>query len=186
MLLPECIHRRVDFLQRAARRVFHDQRPGLIGLAQSHGIRVTRAAIPAERFAGDLGHVGAAHHHRHAHGANGVGDAVRLGDHAGHRADAHQRDLVVDHVPDQVLIAHGMRVAVDQQHLVVRGRQRLQQKHPQVRHEVPGHAVIGAIQEYLQRGATAGCLGQGDRSLEGIGRHSASQLHVVACFPIPR
>ena len=121
------------------------QRPGLIRLAQSHGIGVTRAAIPAERFAGDLGHMGAAHDDRHARGANGVGDAVRLGDHAGHGADPDQRDLVLDHILDQVGIAHGLRIAVDQQHLVVRRRERFQQKHPQVRHEVSGDAVVGAI-----------------------------------------
>jgi hypothetical protein len=36
---------------------------------------------------------------------------------------------------------------IDQQHLVLRGRQRLQQKHPEVRHEVGRYAVVRVVQQ---------------------------------------
>jgi hypothetical protein len=95
--------------------------------------------------------MGSAHHHRNAGGADGVGYAVGFGDHAGHGADPYQADLVIESEPYQLVIVHGLGVAVDQQDLVLGGRQRLQQEHPQVRHEVPGYPVIRVIQEDLHR-----------------------------------
>ena len=98
--------------------------------------------------------MGSTHHHRHTGGAEGIGHTVRLGDHAGHRPNPDQVDVVRPHVPHQLFIAHGLSVAVDQQHLVIRRRDRLQQKHPQVRHEVLGHTIVGAIQKDFHRDFT--------------------------------
>jgi hypothetical protein len=40
-----------------------------------------------------------------------------------------------------------LRIAVDQEDFVLGWRQGLQQKHPQMRHEVLGHAIIGVVQK---------------------------------------
>ena len=135
----------VHVLQLAARRVRDDLRPGLIGFAHRHGVGVARSAVASQRFVRRLGHVRSAHHHRHAGGADRVGHPVGLGDHAGHRADADQADLLVEHEADQLGIAHRLRIAVDQQDFVPRRGERLQQKHPQVRHEIAGHAVVRIV-----------------------------------------
>ncbi len=55
---------------------------------------MTRPAIAAECFVGQLGDVRSAHHDRHSDGTNGVGHAVSLRDHSGHRANANESDVL--------------------------------------------------------------------------------------------
>ena len=50
-------------------------------------------AVPAQSLVGALGDVRAAHHDVDAGGAQGIGDAIGFGDHAGHRTDADQPDI---------------------------------------------------------------------------------------------
>jgi hypothetical protein len=92
----------------------------------------------------------AAHHHRYTSGSHRVSHAVGLGDHSGHTANAHQSDLLFSHEPGDGRFIHWSRVPVDQQHLMARRRQCLQQEHPQVRHKVPCHTVVGAIEQDSQ------------------------------------
>jgi hypothetical protein len=40
----------------------------------------------------------------------------------------------------------GLRIAVDQENFVFGGRECPEQKHPEMRHEVCGHAVVWAIE----------------------------------------
>ena len=146
-LLSEGIHRHVPFLQCAARRVGDDLRPGLIRLTQRHRIGMPRSPVASQRFVRQFGDVRSAHHHRHPGGANGIRHPVSLRDHAGHRADPHQPDALGEHETHDLGIAHRLRVAVDQQHFVSRRRKRLEEKHPEVRHEVRGHAVVGIVEQ---------------------------------------
>src|SRR5207248_3458030 len=81
---------RVDLFEFTADGIAHNDWPGFVGFAESHGVGVTRAAIAAKRLIRKFGHVRSAHDYRHAGGADGVGDFVSLGDHPGHRADADQ------------------------------------------------------------------------------------------------
>ena len=97
---------------------------------------MARSAVAPERFVGQFGDVRSAHHDRHSGGANGVGHAIRLGDHSGHRADADQSDVFFSNEPRDLGFVHRLRVAVDQQHFVAGGRQGLEEKHPEVRHEI--------------------------------------------------
>ena len=69
MLLPEGINRCIDILHCAAGGVLDDQRPGLVGLAQGDGVGMARPSVAAQRFVGNFGHMGSAHHHRNAGGA---------------------------------------------------------------------------------------------------------------------
>ena len=138
--------RLVDFSQLAARGVLDDQGPGLVGLAQSDGVGVARAAVAPERLVRAFGDVRAAHHDPDARGAQRVGDAVGPGDHPGHRADADQVDALCAHEAHQLLLGHRARVAVNQKHFVSRRRQRLKQEHPEVRHEVTRHPVVRVVE----------------------------------------
>ena len=88
-----------------------------------------------------------AHHHRHPGGANGIGHPVSFRNHTRHRADPDQPDALRQHETDDLGIAHRLCVAVDQQHFVSRGRKCLQEKHPEVRHEVCGHAIVGIVKQ---------------------------------------
>ena len=141
------VDRAIDFFQLAARRVVHDLRPGFIGFAQSHGVGVARPAIAPQGLVGQFGDVRSAHHDLHSGRANGVGDAVGLRDHAGHGADADQIDLLVADVLRDLSLVHGLRVAVDQQHFMSGRSQRLEQKHPEMRHEIAGDPVVGVIKQ---------------------------------------
>ena len=108
---------------------------------------MARAAVPPERLVGHFRNVRAAHHHRHARGAHRVGHAIGLCDHSGHRADAHQPDVLFTHESRDAFFIHRLRVAVDQHHFMARRRQRLQQKHPKMRHEIACDPVIGVVQQ---------------------------------------
>ncbi len=48
---------------------------------------------------------------------------------------------------NQFGVAHRLRVAVDQHHLVAAGGQGLEQEHPEVGHEVLGDAVVGVVEQ---------------------------------------
>ena len=106
---------------------------------------MARSAIAAQCLVRDFGDVRPAHHHGDAGGAQGVSDAVGFGDHARHGADSHQPDSLLESELDQFGIGHGLGIAVDQQDFMAGRRKRLQQEHPEVRHEVLGHAVVGVI-----------------------------------------
>ena len=92
MFLAESVDGRVNLLELAARGVRHNARPGFVGFAEGQGVGMARPAIAAQRFVGDFGDVRPTHDHGDAGGAQGVGDAVGFGDHAGHGADAHEPD----------------------------------------------------------------------------------------------
>ena len=84
----------------------------------------------------------------------GVAHRIRCpvgpGGHPGHGADTHEFDLVLADEVCQVLLAHWLSVTVDKKDLVFRRSQRFEQKHPQMRHEVTGHAVIRTVQKDVQ------------------------------------
>ena len=144
------INRRIDIFQLAARGIFHDARPGIIGFAESDGVGVARTAIAAEGFVGHFRDVRSAHDHGDADGAHGVGHAIGLGDHAGHGADADQINLLFDHVAGDSGFVHGLSVAIDQDDFVFCGSERLQEEHPEVRHEIARDPVVGVVQEDFQ------------------------------------
>ena len=145
LLLPEGIHGRVDFLELSAGGIGDDARPGFIGFTQRNRIGVTRSAVAAQGFIRAFGDVRPAHYDGHAGGAQCVRHAVGFGDHARHGANPHQSDFLIQSVLHQLGIGHRLRVAINQQYFIAGWCKGLQQKHPKVRHEVLGHAVIGVI-----------------------------------------
>ena len=112
---------RVNIFQLAARGIFHNVRPGVIGLAQSDGVGVTGAAIAAQSLVRHFGDVRAAHDHGHANGTNSIGHAIGFGDHAGHGADADKINLLFEHVASDPGFVHGLGVAVDQHNFMACG-----------------------------------------------------------------
>ncbi len=151
MLLAERIDGGIRILQLPASRVSHDARPGLVGFAQRDRVRMALAGGPPQRFVGHFGNVRAAHDHRHPRGTHRVRHAIGLGDHSRHGADAHQSNIVFTHVLRDAGFVHGLGVPVDQHHFVAGRGQRLQQEHPQMRHEVSRNAIVGAIEQYFHR-----------------------------------
>ena len=147
LVFARFIDRRVSVFQFSAHGVLDNLRPGLIGLSQGNSVDVARPAVSAQSFIRLFGHMWAAHNHGNAGGANGVRHPVGFLDHARHRADAHQTDVLLLDEFDELLVVHPLRVPVDQDDLMSRRRQCLKQKHPQVRHEIARHAVIRIVQK---------------------------------------
>src|SRR5260370_26600919 len=54
LLLPEGIHRRVDFLELSAGGIGDDARPGFVGFTERNRIGVTWSAVAAQGFIGTL------------------------------------------------------------------------------------------------------------------------------------
>ena len=108
---------------------------------------MARPPISTERLVGHLGHVRSAHHHRNSRGPNRIRHAIRLGNHSGHGADADQSNIIVAHKLRDPRLVHRLRVAIHQQHFIASGSERLQQKHPQVRHEITGYTVVWVIEK---------------------------------------
>ncbi len=150
-LLAKGIHWRINVFQLTAGGVFDNARPGGIGFAEGNRVGVARAAIAAERLVGHFGHVRSAHHYWNSGGANRIGHAIRLGNHSGHGADADQSNLVVAHKLRDPRFIHRMCVAIHQQHFMARRRERLQQEHPKMRHEIARDTVVGVIQQDFHR-----------------------------------
>jgi hypothetical protein len=74
--------------------------------------------------------VGSAHYDLYAGGAKGVGCPVCPGDHAGHRANSYQVDLLVFDELDKLGIAHWFRVTIEEQNLVAWRGAGLKKEHP--------------------------------------------------------
>jgi hypothetical protein len=87
------------------------------------------------------------HHHRNARGPQGICHLVSLPDHARHGANPHQADAILLDVFDELLAAQTPRVAVDEEHVVTRGRERFQEEHPEVRHEIVGDFVVRVVEK---------------------------------------
>jgi len=88
-----------------------------------------------------------AHHDRNATGANGIGDAIRLRDHSGHGADADNPDVLFADVSRDLTLVHWLSITVNQQNFMTRRSQGLEQEHPQVRHEIASHTVVGVVEQ---------------------------------------
>ena len=99
--------------------------------------------------------MGSAHDHGNAGRAHGIRHPIRLGDHTGHGADSDQPDILAEHELNQFGVGHRLGIAVDQNHLVAAGRKRLQQEHPEVRHEILRDAVVGVIEQNPHRVAVS-------------------------------
>jgi hypothetical protein len=94
--------------------------------------------------------VRSAHDDGYTGGTNRIRHPVRFGNHAGHGPDPDQSDPLVDNELDQFGVAHRSCVAIDQKNFMAGGCERLQQKHPKVRHEVLRDAVVGVIEKDFQ------------------------------------
>ena len=117
-----------------------------IGWLYRDGVSVTDAAVLAQRFGRYFSNVRASHYYGNAGGADCVCHAIGARNHSGHCADAHQSDFFFLNKLDQLLFVHWPSVAVNQKYFMLCRRQRLQQEHPEMRHEVVSHAIIRVIQ----------------------------------------
>ena len=141
----------INFLQAPALGIGDDARPGLIGLAQGDGIGVPRAAIASEGLVRNFRDMRASHHYRNSFGANGVCHSVSLRHHPRHSANPGQLDALLSKVLDEFLFVQRLRVAIHEEHVVPGRGQRFEKKHPEMRHEVVGHFVVGIIEENIHR-----------------------------------
>jgi len=74
--------------------------------------------------------VRAAHHHGDSGGTDRIGHPICLGNHASHRANADQPNLLDADIICNLAFIHGLGIAIDQQDFMARWRQRLKKKHP--------------------------------------------------------
>ena len=77
--------------------------------------------------------------------AQTVSDEIGPRDHPGHRTDPDKTDILVFAKLHQLGPRHRLSVSVDQDYFVFGRRQRLEEKHPQMRHEIPRDTVIRII-----------------------------------------
>jgi hypothetical protein len=135
---------------------------------------MTRAAITPQRFLRNFAYVRSAHDDWNTGSTDRIRHAVCFGDHAGHGSDADQSDPLVDNELDQFGIAHRSCVAIDKNNFMAGRGERLQQKHPQMRHEVLRDAIVGVIEKYFQFAGPQRQPDAGDSSLRqlsaGVGR----------------
>src|SRR5208282_578809 len=129
--------------------ISNDGRPRLVRLPESYRVGVARFAVTAQRFVGHLGDMRPPHHHRNPRRPHGVRHLVSLSDHAGHGANPYQADVILPDVLDELLLAHPPRVAVEEKHLVAGGRERFQEEHPKMRHEIIGDFVVRIVEKNI-------------------------------------
>src|SRR2546426_2597132 len=144
-LLASLINWRVGILELAARGIINYLRPGFVGFPEGHSVGMPRPAASTKRLVGQFCHVRSAHHDRNSCGPNSIRHTIRLGYHSGHCADADESNPLFAHEPRDASFIHRLCVAINQQHLMARWSQRLEQKHPKMRHEIACHAVIGVV-----------------------------------------
>jgi hypothetical protein len=106
---------------------------------------MSHSAVTTQGFVGAFGDVWAAHDDPNASLTQGIGDTVGFGDHASHGSDADEANLLVMAEGDDLFVSHGAGVAVDEQDLVTGGSQRLEEEHPEVRHEIARHPVVRVV-----------------------------------------
>ena len=106
---------------------------------------MARATVAPQRFVGYFGHVRTSHHDRNPRRPHGVRHAVCLRRHPRHGANPNQANVISPNVLYQVGLAHPLCVAVQQEHLVTRGRERFEKEHPKVWHEVVRDFVIRIV-----------------------------------------
>ena len=137
----------VKVFEFAARGIVHNLRPSLVGFSEGNGVGVPRATVAAESFCEFFGHVRPAHNDGHSNRANGVGHAVGFGDHSRHGADADQSNVLFADELRNLRFVHALGIAVNQNYFVSWGSERLQEEHPQVRHEIAGNTVVWVIEQ---------------------------------------
>src|ERR1051326_1564174 len=114
------VDRFINLLQPALRRVRNDFGPSLIGFTECYCIGVSRSAVMAPRLSRSFGYVWATHDYRNAGRAECVCKSVSTSNHSRHCSDTYETDLLLPRKPHQLLLVHGLGIAVDQQHFVLR------------------------------------------------------------------
>jgi hypothetical protein len=104
------------------------------------------SAIPAKSFICHFCNVGTSHDHQHSGGTDGICHAISFGNHPGHRANANQINLLFADVPGNSKFIHRLSVTIDQDNFMAGWSQRLQEKHPKMRHEIARNPVIGVVE----------------------------------------
>src|SRR5258708_848934 len=141
-LFASLVNRLVNLFELTVSGIRDDLWPSLIGFTKSDGIRVARATVSTQGLIRHLRNVRSSHYNQNSRGPDGIGHAVGPSHHSGHSANPHKPDVFLAYEMYQLLFVHWPRVAIDQEHLMLWRGKCLQQKHPEMRHEVAGHAGV--------------------------------------------
>src|SRR6202035_5791072 len=76
-----------------------------------------------------------------------VGNSIGLLDHTSHGPNADQANSLLPNELNQFLIREGFCVTIDEQHFVLGRCECLEEKHPQMRHEIACHTIIRVVQK---------------------------------------
>src|SRR6185295_10693192 len=130
------IDRLIDIFECAPGRIFNYPGPGFISFTKCDCVGMPGPSISTQRLVRNFGDVWTADHHRHACHTDRIGDSISFLNHSGHCADPNQLYLLLTHKPNYLVITHWTGIGIDQNNLVLRWSKGLQEKHPEVRHEV--------------------------------------------------
>src|SRR6185312_801024 len=144
-LLTLFVNRLINILQFALHDIRNQPGPDFICFSQSYRVGMTWPAVSAQRFVRQFSDVRTAHDYRNARSSHCISHSISLGYHPRHGADADQSDTFFLDITHQFLFIHRLGVAVDQDHLMLRRSQGLQQKHPEMRHEISSDTVIRVV-----------------------------------------
>ena len=78
-----------------------------------------------------------------------ISDSIGFLNHSGHCADANQLYILLTHKLNYLVITHWTGIGIDQNNLVLWWSKGLQEKHPEVRHEVASDAIIWIVEQDL-------------------------------------
>src|SRR5206468_3444059 len=104
----------------------------------------------AKRLLRNLSNVWSAEHDLRAGGPDGVGHLICSRSHPRHCADSNKPNVMVAYKPRHFIFGHRLSIAVNEKHFVPWRCEALQQKHPEVRHEITGNTVVGTVKENVQ------------------------------------
>ena len=79
--------------------------------------------------------------------AYGVSKAIGSRRHSRHRTDSSQLNVIGSDELRNLGFRHRLRVSINQKDLMLWRRESFEQKHPEVRHEISGHAIVGTVKE---------------------------------------
>ena len=142
----------IDFPELTSLCIFNDVCPDVVNLTDSDGVGVAGFLCSSDRLVGHFTDVGPSHHQQSTGGADGIRHPVGAGSHSRHGSDPHQFDFVFLDEPRHLLLADGLGIPIDQEHLMLRWSQGFENEHPEMGHVVPRHLVIGVIEQDIHRG----------------------------------
>jgi hypothetical protein len=146
-LFSQLINWSVDLFELIACCVLYYRWPRFISFTESDCVSVARPSISTKGLVRNFSNVRPTHHDPHTCQTNCISHTVGFFGHSGHCADPHQLDLLILHELNDFIVTHWTSISINQDHLVVSWSEGLEQKHPEVWHEVARDAIVWIVEQ---------------------------------------